>query len=309
MPPNLRIPPRYLVGPRGERGPTGPAGEGSGGSGATGPTGPTGATGPTGPTGPTGAIGPTGATGPTGPTGPTGATGATGALAGVGRHLQFESAGVAGFKHDMRFYDEVDEFIAGGVTSGTIGKLNWTLSAGTLIRAAATAGHPGVLQFTGSGALHLGTASVGVIHNLDVEEMGFMVRLVGGITTGSNSSCTVGYGLDPTAANLGTGGVFFRNHPVTEGNDNWWATVRDSGANSSRFDTGIPCTNTDWHKFHFTRQAATSYTIFVDDVQVAVLTGPFPEGAMSPSFRCSASVVLQIDTFAIRTESMAPRFP
>jgi hypothetical protein len=159
-----------------------------------------------------------------------------------------------------------------------------------------------------TGHVRLGTAA---IHNLDVDEMNFLVRHVSGITTGANASLTVGYGTDPSLGNLGGTGVFFRVHPATNGNDNWWCYVIVGSVISDSFDTGISgLSTTDWFHLRLTRQTSTSYTFYLNGVLQDVLTGPFPTAGMSPGMRTAGgTTVAEIDYFSIRSESMSPRFP
>jgi hypothetical protein len=107
----LRVPPRFVAGPRGSAGPTG----------ATGGTGPTGATGGTGPTGATGGTGPTGATGGTGP------TGATGVPGGAVTFVQTFAAGTSDVDPGAGNYSVNNSFHTGA----TIIRLDDVDSAGT----------------------------------------------------------------------------------------------------------------------------------------------------------------------------------
>jgi hypothetical protein len=236
-------------------------------------------------------------------------------LVGVGRHLQLESAGTPGFKYDPDFNDEWDEFYCNSIATGTIGKLGWLTggTGGSLAVAASIAGHPCILSISSGSSANRNISLPGGFHHTDIEQVTFILRLTSGNTTGANRSCTLGFGVTPANGAFGAESVYFRFHPATNGNDNWWGFVRDAAADSDSFDTGISGLNTNWHEFTITRQSSVSYTLYVDRVFQDALTGPFPGSVMFPAIRLSTgdatSIIADVDFYHHRTESMSPRFP
>ena len=262
-------------GPQGVPGPVGPQGP-QGFTGVTGPTGPQGvpgATGPQGLQGITGPAGPQGFPGPTGPQGPQGLTGMTGpmGLQGVqGVAGPAGPQGVPGAMGDPSNTCQVEEFLSGGSTSGTIGALGWT----TNVSVSATrdgANAPGVLRLlTISGgtaylSLEADTSSPAgsIFPNMPFDVTWIFRRQTPAVPT----IFRMGFVSD-VAGHAPADGLYFDGQTDGSGTLRWVAMTRAAGVENPT-ETGIVDDNT-YHRFRIRRTSGGETEYLIDNVQVAL---------------------------------------
>lgn len=247
-------------GKRGKRGPRGFIGR-------IGPMGPKGRHGPIGIQGPVGPIGPKGAIGSPGPTGPTGPAGIQGPTGPVG------PMGEPGPLTDESHTYALEEFVSGGLNSGTFGALGWssTDEAG-ISYIPAEQDHPGILRMrptvTGLSSIYLSPNFV--TDTADDFELRFIIRP--GDLTGI-WSFRVGFGNNMPNAPLS--GIYFEKNLSSS---NWQIITLDGGTNT--IDTGIPVTATSWYNLRIKR-TVTGLSFFINGTAFDPLNSDIPAGPLN----------------------------
>lgn len=225
--------------------------------GTTGPTGPTGPTGIQGNTGPTGPIGPTGNNGPTGPTGPQGATGPMGIQGPIGKP--------GPLVNEFHTY-ALEEFISGGVTSGTIGALGWSTTTGAGISyIAAEQNHPGIVRMAPT---EVGLSTLYLSPNFTTDpsddfDFRTIIR-----PRGATYLASLRVGLGHNLLGLPDSGIYFE---YTSSSSNWQAVVKQGGSVLGSQDTGVSFVSGAWYNFRIQR-TSNGISFFIDDALVSTIT-------------------------------------
>lgn len=250
-------------GKRGKRGKRGPRGY----VGKIGPIGPKGRQGPIGIQGPVGPMGPKGATGSAGPSGATGPTGPAGAMGPVG------PMGEPGPLTDERHTYALEEFVSGGLTSGTFGALGWssTDEAG-ISYIPAEQDHPGILRMyptlTGLSSFYLSPNFV--TDTADEFDLTFIVRP--GNLTGIWSFRV---GLGNNLPNAPLSGIYFEKN---DSSPYWQIIIKDGG--TSTLVTNIPVTATSWYNLRIKRTVA-GLSFFINGTAFDPINGNIPVGPLN----------------------------
>jgi hypothetical protein len=152
--------------------------------------------------------------------------------------------------------DLVDEFAASGVTSGTVGELGWSFSAGSAGVQDAEPSHPGVIRRTSS-------ANSGQLATLSHRSAGNVVSM--------DDDWTLDFILRPTLVNStvrylfgmadGIGSVPPTNGCYIEklvGDTNWFFVTR-AASTETRADSGVAAAAATWVRFRIRLSGTTVY--------------------------------------------------
>ena len=234
------------IGPTGPHGPQGPIG-------IQGPVGPVGPVGPAGSQGPTGAQGPAGDTGPMGPVGP---------------------AGEAGPIVDESHTYALEEFVSGGINSGTFGALGWSATdeAG-ITYIPAEQDHPGILRMhpTATGLSSLFLSSSFVTDPADDFELRFIVRP--GTLVGLTSFRV---GLGDYLPNAPISGIYFEKNLASIN----WQIITIDGPTVSTIDSGILFNPTSWYNLKIKRNG-TGLSFSINGIPFDPLNNDIPSAPLN----------------------------
>jgi hypothetical protein len=304
-PPNLRVPPRYLVGPRGEKGATGPAGPaGEGGEGTVG------ATGATGPTGATGADGADGADGVDG------ADGADATLAALATRQQmvivddFDS-----ISSNSTFTGGSQTFAiaAGSANDVWTGSGNWTSESssgtGTITAVAGETDHPGILRLSTSGtlnaqvALHRGFKSITGLATIQANQVfraQFIIRL--------NSTASVAAVIGLATGTFALTNEITFNYSSAAGTD-WTATTSAASSSTTTPNTSVAA-STNWVRLTIQQTTVGTVEFYVNATLVATRTTNVPGGVpLVPFIRIitltGSAKTIDVDWFALESQNLS----
>ncbi len=133
-----------------------------------------------------------------------------------------------------------DEFLSTGAASGTIGELGWQINNGTSASALATAGHPGVIQVTSSGAPIVCFLITNTIHVQDIQYVAAVIRPISTV-----ADVNIAMGLLTGNPNAGVGtfsGIYWAYRSGSSPN---WQTLTVSGGSTTN-TTSTPAAVNSW---------------------------------------------------------------
>lgn len=212
-----------------------------------------------------------------------------------------------------------DDFIRGGITTGTLGELSWALSqsaaAGLTIQATVT-DHPGILRNTtgatsgNNSRVHLNNTATGssVMANQVADFMWI-------VSVPTITSIIVKVGIcqdasDGAAGTYGTNAVWFEFSSAA--NANWRAFTRSGSTSSTALNTTVAVTAGNWYVLRAVRNGTSNWEFFVNGVSRGTIATNLPTTAVNVA--CTVQTAtgsarsVDIDYFRMVTEVMGNRF-
>ena len=191
-----------------------------------------------------------------------------------------------------------DDFLTGGVSSGTLGSLGWFMAGGTNTGVAGEAGAPGIFRKETSavintfGALLLsGTQTA--IDAASLHDSLWRARLN---TNDANTAVRIGY--SNTCTVNPTNGYYFEKAAA----DTNWFAVTNNGGVTTRTDTGI-AVDTNFHYFYVVKQSA-SVLYSIDSGAFTTITTNIPATDEQPCAQitntAAANKTIDFDYFQLR---------
>ena len=190
-----------------------------------------------------------------------------------------------------------DDFIGGTNTTGNIGQLGWSISAGTMALTASSTDHFGVYRMDTTAVINtlarvFMTLPTFTPMNVPHNEI-YVIRL-----NQVDANTTARFGdSDGFGANPPTNGIYFERLTT---DTNWFGVTR-SGGTQTRVDTGVAA-DTNFHTFQFNVSSA-NVDFLVDNTLTGSSTTNIPTvGALMGFFltnTAAASKTMDIDYFQI----------
>jgi hypothetical protein len=204
-------------------------------------------------------------------------------------------------EYDM--LDQVDEFMTGGITSGTGGSMGWnvfnSISGATLLPITAEQNHPGITRL-GSGAtsgnvtsmVMDGSPGIASVVAGDVTYFGAIVRP----DTGSTSMSTrIGILNTSLTSGEASQGIYFSFLPGTSAN---WRTITKSGSGTTANTTSVAYTPGTWYRLEMRKNNSGNWEFYIN----GTLVFTHSTAANFPS-----STLQMVPGFAIETNSAATK--
>lgn len=203
---------------------------------------------------------------------------------------------------------EVDDFVSGNNTSGSIGKLGWMLTvvgSGAISYVSGEAGHWGILQLTtgatanSSAALSLRqTPASGLFLPADMFDVSFVSR-IGQTNADAEAVYRLGVGNSPAAVPPATSDMSIER---LGGETNWYAKRRVSGGDA-RTDMGVAQAQNTWRRPRIRRLDGSTVRYSIAGTDVDVTTG-LPAGSVSPMVQVAngasgGAKTLDLDLFTL----------
>lgn len=227
--------------------------------------------------------------------------------AGDYQTLAEASALIAAAIDPITILELVDDFIAGGVSSGTVGSLGWTFTGGTVVSVDGEAGHPGVIRRATSATINTiaRTAlqqSTGAEPLLPAQsfDLTWVVRLN---QTDANTEARFGLSLDWTLLAAASGIYVEKKAADTQ----WFGVCRNAAAESRTAALGT--VDTGWHKFRIRRIDASTIGFTLDAGTELTLATNIPTAAQLPGTQltntAAADKTIDYDLFRMRVTGLA----
>lgn len=201
---------------------------------------------------------------------------------------------------------EYDEFVSGGTSGGTIGKLGWNVGGGTFALVAGESGRPGIARLattavSGNNAyMRLVGASQGEVHTSDTFDMTWIVRL-----TQADSAMSVRVGMSDMFNNPATYGIYFERLAA---DINWFAVTRVSST-EARTDTTVVATAAAWIRLRIRRVNGTTIGFTVNDGTEILHTTNIPLIGINPALQIvtgeAVAKSIDVDWFSCRITGLA----
>lgn len=164
-------------------------------------------------------------------------------------------------RYDVRWSDD---FIAGNLTSGTIGEKGWTLVGGALTDLSPAGSRPGGKKLSSTTVintlayLHVGgMTTIGILDPALTFDLSMFVKIEAPLDT--NGTWRMGLQRSPEA-DPGDYGMYIERLNT---DTNWFGVVRSSAA-QTRFDLGVAPNTTDWTILRIRRVRSTEIGFSID---------------------------------------------
>lgn len=195
---------------------------------------------------------------------------------------------IAGFPPSRDFYwtlqtdSKRDEFDTGGIETGEIGNLGWSVYGNTVSELTSETDHNGIRRLNTTAtannicALGIGsTSGAGAVMPTQVQRCDFLVR----IPSITDARVRVGLGANLTSGgNFGGAGILFMYDPLSDATD--WHFITDDAAVTDT-DLATPAVSNNWILLSLVRTSIGDWEARINDSLKATHTANIPTAAMN----------------------------
>lgn len=201
-----------------------------------------------------------------------------------------------------------DDFLAGTITTLSVGALNWTFGGGAGSTPTAVAGHPGLFHRAGNAAN--GSIVTSIVPTFLPAEFFDLTWIFRPTDLDGNQSYRLGLCTAPTSTQPASDGIYLEglSTDFAASNMTWFGVTRASSS-QNRITTAVATANNAWVNVRIRRIDASTIGFTVNGATEVTLASTVPTAALSPfiTYNATNSVAhnYDIDFFDLLITSLA----